>query len=117
MRYLLIVCLMAGCSSAPEPTPMLGAVGFEGLNLVVVNSDVRPWVDATLTINPEGGGYSVTVPEIRAGERYSMPAANLSNAAGERFQPLRLKPVTFRVTATVEGRPLTWTTPFTYGTP
>lgn len=117
MRYarslvVLSALLLSRCAPAPDVAPIVADVGFERLNLVIVNRDARPWSDVVFSIEP--GGYSADAPTIAAGERFSIASGLLANQAGERFNPMTHKPVMFRLVATVEGQTLTWSTPFRY---
>jgi hypothetical protein len=114
-RLAMAWILASSACAAPEQDspPPVAEVGFEQLNLVVLSRDARAWTDCTFTVDP--GGYSATHAEVRPGERASIRADNLADPTGKRFDPYRQKPVRFTMTATIDGRPVTWTTNFQYG--
>lgn len=111
----LLATVACGPADGPPTLPVTADVGFEQLDLVLVNQDGRDWTDATLTIDP--GGLSATADRVKAGERHKISAGLFANPQGERFNPYTHKPVTFRLTATANGQPITWTTAFRYDRP
>lgn len=105
-------CLIGlGCSSPVEAPPLVVAVGFDRLDLVVRNSDARTWTDCTFTLNP--GGYTTRYPEVKPGAEARVPSVDLADATGKRFDPYTIKPASFTLTATVNGQPMRWSGDFT----
>lgn len=112
--WLMAVSTVACGSPEPPVPPLLGAVGFEGANLVLLNRDTRAFEGLTLTINDS---YSTTADHLAAGGKLAIPAVNFANASGQRLNVFTTKPLRFGLTATVNGQPMTWQTPFSYATP
>lgn len=103
------VMLAIGCAADPPP-PVLAA-GFDQLDLVVLNQGGQTWTTPTFTLNP--GGYTITVADVKGGGRARVPAVDLADATGQRFDPYRIKPASLTLTTTIDGQTVTHVYPFT----
>lgn len=91
---------------ARERETIQAGVVFTGTQVQVRNVGPSPWTETTVAINPGviDGGYSVYAGSVQPGATASIGVLQFANGAGERFNPVRLKATTIRVSAHVGGQ-------------
>ena len=110
---VLLFTTACGATTEPRaPLPLVASVGFDKLDVVVLNQGGAAWTRVRLMLNPTDtdDGFYFDTDEIRAGATFQKAAALFADAKGERFNAYRTKPQTFRIRA-AEG---TWAHTFVY---
>jgi hypothetical protein len=85
-------------SSYQDSTVRLKAkVTYPGAKFVISNDDSFDWMNVKLEIVPEftEDRFSLSVPNISAGETYTAAAVEFSKEDGTRFDPYKMKPMRF----------------------
>lgn len=101
---LLSMIFGSSCNNSSTETTtteftLNGAVRFTGTQFVITNNDNFDWTNAEFTINPGWNGYKLTAGELKAGETYTVGAAQFTKSDGERFNPFTHKPKSFLIRA------------------
>jgi hypothetical protein len=81
---------------------LVASVRAGGGVMTVTNESTQPWENAKLTIVAAGGDeYQFRVDDIAPGKSATVPLARFSGVKGGRFNPQRVMPRTFIVTAEI----------------
>jgi len=117
IAMLCLLVTLGGCASAEPPVlPLVAAVGFDKLEVVVINQGASPWHDVTLAINPTptSQGYTFAAGDIKAGQRWAKDSRLFASAEGARLNVFQTKPIRIGITATIDGQTQTRELAFTY---
>ena len=94
LAFVSVISLLPTCTdSTPPPVQLKATISFSGTQFVIVNNDRLDYRNATLEVNEK---YDLKMPEIKAGETYTVGIMQFADKSGNRFSPMQ-KPQKFTI--------------------
>lgn len=107
---VIVIALVATCRSPSSGIGLNADVTFNGTHFVISNKDDFDWGNVTLAIN--GGvafpGFSYSIPEIAAGQTYTVFSGRFYKPDGSQFNPDTTKIQRFTIDCDTPKGPGSW---------
>jgi hypothetical protein len=92
-------CNNSSSNSTTKEITLNGSVRFTGTQFVITNNDNFDWENVKMSLNPGWTSYRLETSIMKAGETYTVGAAQFCKDDGERFNPFTHKPKEFLIRA------------------